>query len=133
MEPSKIKLEKKITLSESLYINKNKKRVSGNFNALSFVDKDTKQYVIFVPSLEVSGYGSTLAKAKEMIDISLRDLCFHFVEMPKSDMEAELKKLGWAKKMFNKQYSKLYVDEDGNLQGLNAENDKVEKVTLTAA
>jgi hypothetical protein len=40
---------------------------------VKYIDKDTRQYVIYIPSLEISGYGATEAKAMEMVEFSLKD------------------------------------------------------------
>ncbi len=118
--------------TELLRINHSKKSIEGQFKVLTFRDKDTRQIVCYIPSLEISGYGATDKKAKEMLKFSL-DACFkHFVDLSQKKLEIEIRSLGWLKKpLRNKEYSKSFVDIDGNLQSFNAVDDKVEEAILT--
>ena len=47
--------------------------VGGYVDAYKYIDKETRQYVIYIPSLEISGYGATEGKAMEMVEFSLKD------------------------------------------------------------
>ncbi len=102
-------------------------------NGLNFIDKDTKQFVIYIPSLNISGYGETKEKADEMIKESFDFFCSHLVSLDTPQMNSLLAALGWRKNFFAKQFSKLYIDETGALKNFNAENDLVERFALTAA
>ena len=40
-------------------------KISGTLAAFTFLDKDTNEYVSFMPSLDVSGYGSNIMKHRK--------------------------------------------------------------------
>lgn len=83
-------------------------------------------YVSIVPSLMVSGYGSTPEEATESLDVNMEAFCEDFMNLPAEQRKLELVKLGFAQVPYHsKNYSKLYVDENGLLQGL--ENVTVKK------
>lgn len=117
--------------SEHIHIGKGKATLS--VVALKFVDKDTKQKCVYLPSLDISGYGETDEKATEMAKFCIIDFFQYLFTLPPDKLQIELAKFGWKRSMFKKDFSKAYVDGNGVLQNLNAENDKVERVTLTAA
>ena len=108
-------------------------KLNANLQAYRYIDRDTKQVVYFIPSIEISGYGENDIKAEEMLRFSLADFAAHLLGQPREKIHTELASLGWKKGIFNKEYSKAYVDENGELQNLNAEENKVERLTLTAA
>lgn len=118
---------------ETFRIDLSKQKIAGNFNALRFIDNDTKQAVIYIPALEISGYGESFEKANEIVKFSVSEFFGYLSKLPQSEIENELHKLGWEKGFFNKQFSKGHVDVNGQRQGLNAENNKVEQIALTAA
>ena len=121
---------------EELRINISKRHghIKAAVNIYSFVDKDTKQHVLYTPALEMSGYGETQEKAKEMIEFVIKDWMKYVKDLPVEKIQKELLDLGWKKSgYFNKQYSRAYVDDEGKLKNLNAENDKVERLSLIAA
>ena len=125
------KVEKPRSNSEHIHIGKGKASIS--ITALKFIDKDTKQHVIYLPSFDISGYGETPEKATEMAKFSLIDFFEYLFTLPKDKLQIELAKFGWKRSMFQKDFSKAYIDGNGELQNLNAEDNKVERVTLTAA
>lgn len=97
-------------------------------------DKDTKQLVCIIPSLDISGYGENDAKVFEMIEFSLGDFSRFLLEMSHKKRFSFLNNLGWKQQSFkNKEFSKAFVDVDGNLQDLNAEDNKIERLTLVSA
>jgi hypothetical protein len=58
----------------------------------------------------------------------------HLADLPEVQLQQELRKLGWNRGgIFKKEYSKAYVDGNGELQNLNAVENSIEKLTLTAA
>lgn len=118
---------------ESLRIDLRHGKLTANLKAFKYIDKDTQQVVISLPSLEITGYGETEAKAIDMLRFSLGDFSVYILSMPKDQIQIELAGLGWKKGIFNKEYSKCFVDENGELQNLNAVEDKIERLTLTAA
>ncbi|MBC7553878.1 MAG: hypothetical protein H7257_07855 [Taibaiella sp.] len=121
------------TKSETLHLNIAKGNISGEINALKFVDKDTKQYVMIIPSLDVSGYGKTQEKAFQMLKFCMDSFFEHLITLSDDKMKLLLSALGWKNTFFKKDFSKAYVDVDGELKNLNAVDDKVELVALSAA
>lgn len=118
--------------NESLKVNVNKKHVSGRLNSLKFIDKDTKQHVIYIPSLEISGYGETEAKAKEMLYYGIKDMFNILLNMSLKFAQIELYKLGWKRTIFKKEFSHTCVDSNGVLSGFEAEGE-IEKNVLSVA
>lgn len=86
-----------------------------------------------MPALDISGYGETLEKAEEILKYTLQEFFIHLLKLTPSKLQIELAKLGWRRGIFNKEYSKTYVDINGELKNLNAENDQVERIALTTA
>jgi len=121
---------------DELHINVTRKegmKIRSNLAGFKFFDRDTKQYIFFIPSLEISGYGETIEQATEMAKVCLDDLYEGFAKLSRKELASELTKMGWKKGLFNKDFSKSYVDGLGELKNFNVELDKVERVTLTAA
>jgi hypothetical protein len=136
LTPDTLVWGKKLTEQESLKIHKQKRKrsVSANLNLYKFIDNDTKQTVIVIPSLEITSYGENEEKATQMLESTLTDTFKFFVDLPKDALEKELSSLGWKHDpLFNKRYSKAFVDGNGDLQGLNAEGGKIERLNLVAA
>jgi hypothetical protein len=99
-----------------------------------FVDKDTNQFVYFIPALNISGYGETIEKAQEMLNFSLEDFFGFLVSLSADIIPTELAKYGWKRDaFFKKDYSVAYVDSNGELQNLNAVDNKIEILTLESA
>jgi hypothetical protein len=117
---------------ERLHINLRKGKISADLHAIKYVDNDTKQFIAAIPSLEVSGYGETDKKAMEMLQFSLDSFGNFITSLTPDNIKKELAKLGWHKTMFHKDFSKAYVDIEGQLQNFNAENNKIEQLTLQA-
>ncbi len=106
--------------------------IEAQIRIIIFKDKDTKQYVVLAPSLDVTGYGSTKKKAMEMLKFSLDDFNMSLIGMPIGNISAFLKKLGWKRgQLKNKNFSKSYIDINGELKGFNIEDNKVESEILT--
>ena len=118
---------------EQLHINLHKQIIKYKLGAANFIDKDTKQHVVYMPSLNISGYGETNDKAEEMMKFSLEDYFSYLLTLPMDKISTELAKYGWKKGLFSNEYSRTYVDGNGDLQNLNAEDNKIEHLTLTAA
>lgn len=117
--------------NDTLNINKNAGRVYFSLAALRFRDKDTRQIVIYIPSLELTGYGATEEKAEEMINFSLQDYFEYLVSLSSKKISSELEKSGWKHDALkNKEFSKAYVDETGELKNFNAVANSVERLTL---
>jgi hypothetical protein len=119
---------------ELLNINRNTGKIMFKLAAFRFRDKDTRQMVVYIPSLDISGYGATEKKAEEMINFSLENFLTYLMELPSKKMNAELENFGWKHSTLkNKEFSKAYVDGNGELKNFNAVADTVEKLTLVAS
>lgn len=127
-------LEKsKLTGKPEDSLNISGKHASGRLSVFKYQDKDTLHFVFYCPSLEVSGYGNTTEEAGTMLEHSIYDFFEFLVNLPNEQRVAELSKLGWRKKaIFNKRYSRAFVDGNGELQNFNAVDNKVERLTATA-
>jgi hypothetical protein len=118
---------------ETLHINLADGKISGDFAGLKFTDKDTKQIVIYLPSLEVSGYGDTVEEANEMVRFSIQDFLDYLISLPSADIQKQLSKLGWRRGIFNTEYSRVNDDPKGYLSNYNIDDNSIENITLTAA
>src|SRR5206468_3977249 len=95
---------------ENLRINKSVGRIRGKVSAISYRDKDTRQIVIYLPSLELSGYGETEKKAREILKFSMEEYFNFLLDMPLEKINSELSKLGWKhNRIKNKEFSKSHV------------------------
>lgn len=119
---------------EKLQVNKPAGKIHGGMAIIRFQDKDTKQFISFCPSLDISGYGLTKEKAFEMLRFSISEYFGYIIKLPLNEIEEELNKLGWKRnRLFRKQYSKSFVDINGELQNFNAIEGTVERFRLEAA
>ena len=90
-----------------------------NIKVLTASGKDGDSFVIISPTLLVSGYGSNEEEAKESFQHNIKLFCKDFLELSTEQRDSYLRKLGFSKEKFRtKNFSKLYVDENGVLQGL---------------
>ncbi len=109
-------------------------KISAELNMYKYRDKDTRQIVFYVPSLELTSYGADEEKAIEMIRFSIDNYLEFLVTLSTKKLEAELLLLKWKRNFLkNKEYSTAYVDVSGKLKNLNAVGDKVERLTIVAA
>ncbi len=116
---------------EFIKINQRKRKIDAGLSLLKYTDKETNQVIIYIPSLELTGYGETLEKAKEMIIFSVDDLMKYWIDLPTEQLKMELSKAGWKQDRFlNKKFSKAFVDANGELQNFAVDN-KVERLALT--
>jgi len=128
---SRLKESDSTTSIETLHINFSKKQVKANINAIRFIDKDTEQHVIYLSSLDISAYGETLDKAKKMLQESINSCFQYFFSHSQKRVKDELAKLGWEQNhFFNKDFSRAYVDGNGELKNFNAIENSIEKVGL---
>lgn len=134
MQQGEFVLSNSLLIEETLRINRSAKNIKGRLAAFSWIDADTNQHVVYIPSLEITGYGENRNKAVEMLDFSVKEYLTSLIRLPKGQLEEELFKLNFKKnKFFNKEFSKAYVDLAGELQNFNAVDNKVEKLTLESA
>ncbi len=109
------------------------KKISGFMFVFKFRDKDTRQIIHFAPSLELTGYGSNETKSLEMLKFSITDFFNHLISLSQKEREKILYELGWKQNSLkNKEFSKLYIDINGELKNFNAVADEVELLTLQA-
>jgi hypothetical protein len=81
----------------------------------------------------LTGYGSNDEKSFKMLKFSITDFFDHLMTLPPQKREQELNQLGWKQNSLkNKEFSKLYVDINGELKNFNAVADEVELLTLQA-
>jgi hypothetical protein len=116
---------------EKLHVDFRKQTIRAMLNVVRFRDKDTQQIVAYIQSLDISGYGATAEKAEEMLRFATQDFFAHLFTLSLKQLQSELQGLGWKKGFFNKDYSKAYVDEEGELKNYNAE--EVKRFALTSA
>lgn len=90
-----------------------------NLEATVVSGKEGEHFVSIIPSLMISGYGATEQEAIESLDENVETFCEDFVKLSLEQRKAELIKLGFKPVPFHrKNFSKLFVDENGLLQGL---------------
>lgn len=126
-----LKIEPANIQREFIKVNAGKGKIDSHIHVFRFKDKATKQFVYYAPSIEITGYGSSDKKAKEMFFFSVEDYCNLLFELSPKKRDAELNKVGWKKnKLQNKEFSRAYVDLYGQLQELNFVADEVEMLTV---
>lgn len=133
MSFNSFKVTNEISNANNLRIDLKAGIVKGSLSGIVFIDKDTKQYVSYMPALDISGYGETQQKAEEMITFSLTQFFDYLFNLTKSEVDSEMRKYGWKKSIFNKQFSKSFIDINGVLQNFNVEENSINPITLTAA
>lgn len=119
--------------NEFLKINFRKKMVEGNVFAHSFENEGKR--IIYVPSLNISGYGNTEEEAREMVNISITDFLDTLFSVREAKALDEIKFLGWTKdKFFPKRYYPPFVDRDGILREFDlSEGTKIETMSMSVA
>ena len=126
-------LKKKLD-HDTLHINANAGKISAEFTMYKYRDKDTRQIVCYIPSLELTGYGADEVKAEEMLKFSVCDYFEYLHTLSAKKIQSELLSLKWKKNTFkNKEFSVAHVDVTGKLKSLNAVGDKVERLSIKAA
>ena len=116
---------------ESLKVNLNKRSAKLTARLLRFRDKDTRQIIFFIPSLQITSYGSTEEKAKEMLNFSIDEYFQYLTGLSQKKLEDELLKMGWKHVAYaNKQYSKAFVSCEGELCNFNAVADEIEQLAI---
>lgn len=119
--------------NDTLRVNHKAGKINGRLGLFKYRDKDTRQLVLYIPSLEITSYGADDKKALEMLKFSVNDYFDLLFSMPAKKRELELSNLGWKHSpLKNKEFSKAYVDLSGKLKNLNAVADEVEALTVEA-
>lgn len=123
-----------LTKEDYLHVNQREGKVKASVKTYLFQDKDTNLFINIIPSLSLTGYGSTKEKAREMLKNSIDNFNQFLVDLSLPKMDTELRKLGWKKsRLRNKEYSKAYIDGDGNLKNFNAIENTIETKILQLA
>ena len=108
------------------YIRIHPAKNSINVDITTFEFEENNQLVLYIPSLEISGYGNNYSEAKEMLDEAVKYFLQNLIKLPKERINLELSKLGFIRKKYKtKEYSKAYIDKDGALKGFDIAKDKV--------
>jgi hypothetical protein len=117
---------------EFIQVNQARKVIRGKFYTFRYTDRDTNQIMLYIPSIDVSGYGETEEMAKEILHFNMQELFKFLLAASGETLHHELKKLNWKKNRFaSKQFSRSVVDINGDLREFNAVDNKVERL-LTA-
>lgn len=109
---------------EQIKIDFRKKIAKANLKAVSF--KDGGQFIVYIPSLNLSAYGDTQEEAKTMLfDIVLDDFFETLMEAPLDSAKKELFKYGWEQSaILKKQFSSsIFIDRQGILKNFNLSED----------
>jgi hypothetical protein len=115
-------------ITEQLKVSKHE--VRARINVLTGQEGDI--WVCYSSSLNTSGYGATKKEAEESFQHNLEVFCEYLLKLKSSQQQTELRNLGWDRKIYaRKQFSKAYVDENGDLQNLT--NTSVQALETTAA
>lgn len=102
-----ISLEEKIKLSSHV--------ITGNLKC--YTGEQGEFWVSIIPSLNVSGYAKTEKESLDDLKMNVLVFCEDLFNINESQRKAELRNLGWTiSKLFKKQFSKSYIDENGVLQ-----------------
>lgn len=76
-------------------------------------------FIEISPTISVSGYGKTAQEAKESLHHNLIVFLQDVMAMSSSQRDAYLKSLGFEKEKYaQKNFSKMFIDKDGALQGI---------------
>ena len=90
-----------------------------NIKVLTASGKDGDSFVIISPTLLVSGYGLNETEAKQSFQHNIELFCKDFLQLSSEQRNSHIRNLGFIKEKFKtKNFSKLYVDENGVLHGL---------------
>ncbi|MEX0813412.1 MAG: hypothetical protein WD048_14430 [Chitinophagales bacterium] len=99
-----------------------------------FTGKQGEYFVSYFPSLNVSGYGKTFKESTEDAEYNLKVFIKDIMELNKSLIDKELKKLGWERNtFFKKKFSKASVDEKGVLLNFDSPEDVIQTTIETPA
>lgn len=121
-------------LNEYLKLDFKRKRGKGRFKLVEFLDNG--HHIAYLPSLNLSAYGSTKEEARQMMsDIILIDFFESLLNIPESQMFEELQKLGWERSPFFKQdlSKSVHVDRAGILKNFNLSEETVLEEVLVEA
>ncbi len=100
-----------------LRLDRRRGRVKGTLRILKIRDNDF--HILYIPELNISGYGDTENEALEMVNLVLQDFADGLFAMPSKEMDKELLKYGFspvrlARKNFK--FNGSYIDNQGVLK-----------------
>jgi hypothetical protein len=121
MHHSEFQVTDNVAPNERLQLDLSEGKIGGTFNVVHFIDKDTKQFVFYLPSLQLSGYGKTASKAEHMLKFQLDDFFNGLLEMQEALVQQTLLALGWEKIKLNKGFTHTIIDIENELQQFNVE------------
>ena len=75
--------------------------IKGGVLGFEFLDKESDSIVVYVPSLDISGYGKTVEDAREMVRFCIDSYMTDLSKLPLKEIHHELFKLGWSKQKFH--------------------------------
>lgn len=95
------------------------KGVDLTLEATGVSGKEGEHFVFIIPSLMISEYGSTEQEAIDSLDENVETFCEDFMKLNAEQKKSELVKFGFSQVPHHrKNFSKLFVDENEFLQGL---------------
>jgi hypothetical protein len=95
------------------------KEESATVKVLVAAGKENDIHVMIAPSIMVSGYGSNAKEAEQSFKHNMGLFCKDILALSLSTRNQYLKKLGFeVQKYQTKNFSKMFVDANGVLQGL---------------
>lgn len=120
---------------DQLRIHHKKGIITAILQGVSYIDKETDLYVVYIPSLDISGYGKSLSKAEKIAQFNLDELSKYILELRSTEaIRSYLHTMGWAhKKMFNKQFSIPHEIIKNRLRDINAKEGSLKNITISSA
>ena len=99
----------------------------GNVRVFSWDDHGFT--MMYIPSLQISAYGTTKEEAKSMMDDCIVEFVTSFLDLSHKNRKEALIEMGWAQERIGrKKFSRCFVDRKGALQGLDLDQSKIEGV-----
>ena len=93
------------------------KRGHLNMSISVYTGKQGEFFLAYCPSLNISGYGKTEQEAEDFIKVEMETFSEDVLSMSSIEKEKFLLSLGFQQERFHKKnFSKVYVDEDGKLR-----------------
>jgi hypothetical protein len=115
-------------IKESIHI----KESNITIKVMTFSGKDGDYFVSISPALLVSGYGVTEEEATASFKENILTFCDDLLRLSAEERNAELRKLGFSQESGQlRNYSKVYIDEKGVLQGLESSTLKTAMLEAT--
>lgn len=83
---------------EYIKINLKRQHIAAKLRTFSFQEGNT--HIVYLPSVEISGYGDTIEEAHDLAKITLNDFSQNLFKLPESKIYAVLRELGWERDRF---------------------------------